>query len=146
MGNSYNGRKVTPKDLLVLPPPIILCISRGDYDKVIQEAGYMSYSLNLPLAKSLIGKEAQEIPIAISDIIKRLIPEKENILLVNYEMLFDPRYKLDVMRLFIEISRQNKLIVKWCGTVAEDTLVYSEQGYADNNRYQIGDYDITVVK
>jgi hypothetical protein len=55
-------------------------------------------------------------------------------------------YEIDVLRLFTDIARQRKLIIKWCGSADENTLTYAEQGYADYKRYNINDYDITVVK
>jgi hypothetical protein len=61
-------------------------------------------------------------------------------------MLFDPRYELDVLRIFIDLARRNKLIVKWCGKVNGETLTYAEQSYADYKRYKISDYDVVIVK
>jgi hypothetical protein len=60
-------------------------------------------------------------------------------------MLFDPRYELDVIRLFMDVSRQNRLVVKWCGTVDGNMLIYAEQGFEDYRRIKISDYDVTVV-
>jgi hypothetical protein len=53
---------------------------------------------------------------------------------------------LDVLRLFIELSRQNRLIVKWCGAIDGDVLTYAEQGYADYKRFKMSDYDVVIVK
>jgi hypothetical protein len=60
-------------------------------------------------------------------------------------MLFDPRYELDVLRLFTDLARGTKLIVKWCGKVDGNTLTYAEQGYADYKRYNSTDYNVTIV-
>jgi hypothetical protein len=61
-------------------------------------------------------------------------------------MLFAPRYELDVLRIFIEIARRNKFVVKWCGKIDSEMLTYAEQGYADYKRYNISDYDVVIVK
>jgi hypothetical protein len=46
----------------------------------------------------------------------------------------------------VDLSRQNKLIVKWCGEADGDALTYAEQGCDDYKRYRIDNYDVTVVK
>jgi hypothetical protein len=146
MGKSYNSRTLEARELPRLPSPILLCIDRKDFDKEIAAANYQTVSLNLPLARSLTGLSVSDIQSVIGKKIREALPQSKPVYLTDYEMLFDPRYELDVFRLFIEMSRQNKLIVKWCGAVDGDTLTYAEQGFEDYKRIKINDYDVTVVK
>jgi hypothetical protein len=74
-----------------------------------------------------------------------LLPKGAIVYLTDFEMLFDPRYSIDVMRLFCEISRYSKLIVKWCGNYDGECLTYAEPGYSDYARYKVGDYEIACV-
>jgi hypothetical protein len=145
MGKSYNSRILTAKELLRLPAPVLLCVDRADFDRAIAGAGYRTVSLNPPLAGSLTGLPESDIPSIIGNRIREALPQSKPVYLTDYEMLFDPRYELDVLRLFVDISRRNKLIVKWCGVVDGDTLIYAEQGYEDYTRIRISDCDVTVV-
>jgi len=97
------------------------------------------------LAWLLAGLELNEIRTEIAEKIRNVLPQRDSVFLTDYEMLFDPRYELDVLRLFVDISRHNKLIVKWYGNVEKEALTYAEQGFADYKRYLINDYNIVVV-
>ncbi|MDR1916468.1 MAG: BREX-3 system P-loop-containing protein BrxF [Synergistaceae bacterium] len=145
MGQNYYGRTLAAKALLSLSPPILLCSSRTDFEKAIADAGYQTVSLNLPLARALAGMTVSDISPLINDKIREALPQSEPVFLTDYEMLFDPRYKLDIMRLFMDLSRKNKLIVKWRGAVDGNTVTYSEQGFEDYQRIRISDYDVSVV-
>lgn len=146
MGKIVNIRSLTANELFLLMPPVILCTDNPNFERAITEDGYRRISLNLQLAQSLAGLELSRIRTDITDKIKESLPQSEPIYLTDYEMLFDPRYELDVLRLFIDIARCNKLIVKWCGKANGETLTYAEQGYADYKRYKISDYDVVIVK
>lgn len=145
MGIIISNRILAANKMLGLPSPILLCSKRNDYCKAISDAGIQTISLNLPLAKKLVGKNLSEITANITAIVLQLMPDGTPILLTDYEMLFDPRYNLDVLKLFSEIARHSKLIVKWCGSFDNDSLLYSEPGYDDYSKYRISDYEIYCV-
>jgi hypothetical protein len=145
MGQFINRRMLSPNVLFKLPSPVILCSGWSFYDDAIADEGYQTVSLNLPLAKELAGKSSQSIQVNITAVVAHLLPNAASVYLTDYEMLFDPRYKLDVMKLFCELSRRNKLIVKWRGGFDGNALVYAEPGYADYAKYKVSDYEIFCV-
>ena len=145
MGLLVNSRALTADQLLRLPSPVLLCAKRDDFTKAILEAGIQTVSVNLPLAKELVGQPVSEILTNVTATAVRLMPDGLPVFLTDYEMLFDPRYNLDVIKLFCEIARHNKLIVKWCGSFDGDSLVYSEPGYDDYAKYIVSEYEITCV-
>ena len=145
MGITINNRTLTASKMLTLPQPVVLCVSRADFEKAITEAQFYTLSLNLPLAKALSGKPAKELESGITGIVTSIMPKGKAIYLNNFEILFDPRYKLNVIKLFCEISRHNKLIVKWCGVLENGNLTFAEPGYKDYNKYKISDYQISCV-
>jgi len=146
VGKIVNARKTTAKELLKLAPPVIICSSRPDFEGTILENGYTQVSLNKHLSSMIAGLDIKAIRLCLADKIREIIPNNSDpIYLTDYEMLFDPRYELDVLRLFIEISRKNKLIVKWCGKGTEESLSYAEQGFVDYKQYKISDYDVAIV-
>jgi hypothetical protein len=146
MGKTYNSRTLAARELPRLSAPILLCTNRPDFDKAIAEAGYQNVSLNLPLARTLTGLSSSDVQSVIGEKIREALPKTQPVCLTDFEMLFDPRYGLDVLRLFIDLSRRNKLIVKWSGNANGDTLAYAEPGFEDYKWYKINDYDVSVVK
>ena len=145
MGTIYSNRALTASKLLKFQSPILLCVKRKDYVKAISDAGFQTVDLNLPLAKNLIYRKEHETAPNVTEIVISLMPDGSPVYLTDYEILFDPRYKLDVMKLFYEISRYNKLIVQWCGSFVNEVLIFAEPGYEDYAKYLISDYDITCV-
>jgi hypothetical protein len=145
MGGIYNSRTLSVNELPKLPMPLLLCVDRPDFGKAIADSEYETISLNLPLARALSGLPERNIPSVIAGRIRDILPSQKPVCLTDYEILFDPRYGLDVLRLFMDLSRKNKLIVKWCGTANGDTLTYAEPGFEDYKRFKISDYDVTVV-
>ena len=145
MGTMINNRTLSANKMMALQSPVILCVHREDYIKAITDANVQIVSLNLPLAKSFCGKSEREIIISFTETVIGLLPKGKAVYLQDYEMLFDPRYKLDALKMFHEISRHNKLIVKWCGGVDGHSLIYAEQGYADYSKYKVSEYDVACV-
>lgn len=76
---------------------------------------------------------------------KIVIATQAPVFLTDYEMLFDPRYNIDVIKLFCEMSRRVKIVIKWCGTLQDNRLVYATPAYKDFHSYNIYDYDIICV-
>lgn len=60
-------------------------------------------------------------------------------------MLFNPEYKIDVLRLLIDANKKHPFKVLWAGSYEDGRLIYSEEGLADYKTYEINDYDIVCV-
>ncbi len=67
------------------------------------------------------------------------------IILKDFEMLFDPRYNIDVLRLITEVSRKRKIIAIWPGVLDKDNLVYADAESPDYQVFNINNYDIICV-
>ena len=70
---------------------------------------------------------------------------KKSLLLMDFEILFDPRYKIDVVRLIYEVSRLRKIIALWPGTLCENNLIYANVEAPEYQVYNINNYDITCI-
>ena len=145
MGKTINNRTLLASKLLEIPSPILLCVHRSDYENAVLDAGSHIVSLNLPLANELVGKSEDGKFANITETVLKLMPNNAPVFLTDYEMLFDPRYELDVIKLFCEISRYEKLVVKWCGKYDDGFLTYAEQGFDDYKKYKISEYEIACV-
>ena len=125
--------------------PVIICNPQANDERSISDASYKRLSLNLPLAEALISLPETERPGKVQEIVFSLLPANEAIYLADYEMLFDHRYEINVMKLFCEISRRNRLVVKWCGRIVGPILIFAEPGYSDYEQYRVRDYGIICV-
>jgi hypothetical protein len=125
--------------------PVVLCAASAVLEEALKRGGYMPISLNLPLAKKLAARPAKERANFVTEDALSLLANAGKILLQDFEMLFDPRYRLNVLRTFGTITHFRKLVVKWCGSFDGDALMYAAPEYPDYKRYPIGSYDVTCV-
>lgn len=137
-------------DMLIHKPngiPIVLCASAPRVMRKLSDAGYVTLSLNKEISSALMNFRADDRPSKALDVIKNLLEEAAaSVIITDFEMLFDPRYKLDVLKVFCEASRTKNIAVKWCGSVTEDSLCFSEPQYTDYHNYKIERYTLICVK
>lgn len=146
MGTLIKNSKINIDTIKKTTIPIILCSLAPRLKKIITECNYQELSLNEELAKALVKKEVSIRPQLVADEVMKIVSSIQGpIFLTDYEMLFDPRYNIDVIRLFYELSRRAKIVIKWCGTLDDNHLVYATPAYSDFHSYNIHDYDITCV-
>ncbi|WP_091349061.1 BREX-3 system P-loop-containing protein BrxF [Anaerobranca gottschalkii] len=126
--------------------PIIFCSLEPRLIKLIDECKYQKLSLNLELSKTLLKKEIHNRTQFVTDEVMEIVNSKHGpIFLIDYEMLFDPRYQIDVIKLFCELSRKTQIIVKWCGTFEDNHLIFATPDYSDYHSYNINNYQIICV-
>ena len=146
MGTLIKSSQFSKKMLEKTNTPIILCSSAPRLKKIMAEAGYHELIINGLLAEAIRKNHAASRPQFVSDEAIRIVsPILGPIYLPDYEMLFDQRYNIDVFRLFYELSRRAKIVIKWCGTLDDNHLVYATPAYIDFHSYNIHDYDVTCV-
>ena len=146
MGAIIKSSQFNKEMLKKISTPIVLCSFAPRLKKIFTETGYKELSLNKMLAEALFEKESSDRPQFVSDEAIRIITSLQDpILLTDYEILFDPRCCLDVIRFFYELSRRVKIVIKWCGTLEDDRLVYATPDHIDFHSFNICDYDITCV-
>ena len=63
----------------------------------------------------------------------------------DIDVMFNPDYKVDVMRILIAANKLKPISVIWPGRCAEGKLYYSEESLPDYKVFEIGDYDIYCV-
>lgn len=103
-------------------------------------------SLNEVLAKRLIKYPKNQRGEVASDLALDIIMNLNcPVYLHSFEMLFDPKYKIDIFRLFFEVSRRQRLVINWCGLIDTEHLKYSEPGYLDYKSFNISDYEVTCL-
>jgi hypothetical protein len=146
MGATINVSMLNADVLKKTTTPIILCSFPNRVARLMEGGQYVPLNLNIKLAEALvIFPQAQRSRRANDEIMSIASQCQKPILLEDYEILFDPRYEIDAIKVFTEIARRQKVIVKWCGRVNGNVLEYATPEYKDYHSFRIQDYDITCV-
>lgn len=126
--------------------PIILCNLSKRYLNNVLELSNETISLNLRLAQNLLKFQVDERADVVQNEVMTILTENRSSLLIkDFEMLFDPRYKVDVVKLISEVSRLRKVIALWPGIISENNLIYANAESPDYQVCNINNYDIICV-
>lgn len=146
LGSVLKSVQLTAELLKKATIPIILCAYSARIAQLIDNGRYNNINLNIELAEALLRLPPSQRSKRANDEIMNLISKcSDSILLTDYEILFDPRYDLDVIKVFNEISRRQKVVVKWRGTFNGNYLEYATPEHQDYHSFRIADYDIICV-
>jgi len=125
---------------------IISCMPLEDVKSIFKQ--FKILSLGEILSRELLKIDKKDRKFAVELILKRILSNinKQELIITDIDILFNQAYKLDIIKLFIQLSRNRKVIVQWPGKLDSQNLVYSSQEYEDYNRYSIRDYDIICLR
>ncbi len=126
--------------------PLILCSDSGRIIKRVEEAGYQSARINVGLSKTLLSFPPDERPKRVETCFKDLTASQNMLFIRDFEMLFDPRYEIDVIKLFCDKARITNVAVKWPGKFINGKLTYAEPGDPDYHEYDCNAYQIRIVQ
>lgn len=105
-----------------------------------------SMNVGLLFGEKLFRAKTDSQEIDIEAVLGSVVNEiNGNLLLKNTDVLFNPDYGVDVIRLLLHIGRNRKLFVIWPGEVTSTRLTYSEPNRFDYGEYNINDYVDTYV-
>jgi hypothetical protein len=127
---------------------IVICMK---YDEFLKHKEIKDLSIiNLGLDLSLVLKEHpvesrnSKVIDELNNIFARV--QTEHILVKNLDMLFNPEYKLNILKYFIDLSRNKLVFIEWPGHLKGRELEYSEINYSDYQKYNIDNYKIALIK
>lgn len=103
-------------------------------------------SINIELAKELrdVGKNKRSL--LMDKYVAKVLSElDDDVVIKNFDVLFNPDYKIDILKILIEAHKYKPFNVLWPGTFKEGKLVYAEEGYKDYKSFNIENYDIICV-
>jgi len=125
---------------------IISCIPLDIIKRMFNEFSLLS--IGEILSKELLKFDKSNRNLVVETTLKQILAEidKQELIINNIDILFNPAYKLDVIKLFIQLSRNKKIIVQWPGKLDSQYLIYSTPEYEDYRRYFIKDYDIICLR
>ncbi len=94
-------------------------------------------NLNLELATQLLELSPAKRPARVGRLFNEIVERYESpVMLDNIELLFDPQLQVNPFRLLQEASRNQTLVVAWCGVCDKDRLGYAEAGHPEYKEYE----------
>ena len=139
MGVIITARKFSPQNQIGLLKPIVFCCP---YEGVTETA----VSMNIKLAQALNGfrpkRRTMQIEKCFADILAKL---PGGVVLKDFDVLFNPDYKVDVLKIMINTCKAKPFSIIWPGSFDGNRLVYAEEGFQDYKTYDVDDYDITCI-
>lgn len=136
-------------------------IKRRDFPKVIEQVQQglfvLSNKVNVPLnvtfvniglilSERMYSSKVDGSKVSIVNELDAILEEKQrDIALANIDILFTPEYELDVIKLLLQVGRNQRLYIQWPGNVNGEKLTYSEPGKFDFKEYNIKDYVDTYI-
>lgn len=116
------------------------------FTNVIMASTNSIYSMNKELAERLIRIKPERRTLQLEKcFISLLNAHPEVSIIKDIDVMFNPAYKIDVMKLLSSAYNRRQFSLVWPGIYADGKLIYSEEGYSDYRVYEIKDYDIMCV-
>lgn len=116
------------------------------YCNVSPDIDLKSFSINKPLAAELfkipLSLRSMQLEKCFMQVIKELPSEP---IIKDIDVMFNPAYKVDVMKVLISAYKQKAYSLIWPGSCFNGKLLYSEENYPDYQAYEIKNYDIICV-
>jgi hypothetical protein len=136
-------------------------IKRRDFPKVFEQVQQglfvLSNKVNVPvnvtfvnigliLSERMYSSKVDGSKVSIVNELDAILEEKQrDIALANIDILFTPEYELDVIKLLLQVGRNQRLYIQWPGEIAGERLTYSEPSRFDFKEYNVKDYVDTYV-
>lgn len=139
MGVIVSIRKFSGENQAGLLKPIIYCCS-------IPEIEQQALSLNKLLAEQLAKFKPKRRSMQVEKILGQLLADlPDDCTVKDFDVLFNPAYKIDVLQVLRNISKVKPFSVIWPGRYEDGRLYYAEEGYEDYKIYDVDNYDVTCV-
>lgn len=119
--------------------PIIYCGSHKSFADA-------AISINLLLAEKLAACKKNQRTLQIESYFNQILEQlPNNVVIKDFDVMFNPEYKIDVLRVMIAACKRKNFSILWPGKFENGKLYYAEDGYADFKVFNVEDYDITCV-
>ena len=104
-------------------------------------------NLGIVVPEALRTVPASRRPQALQSTVEHLLSAMPaDVILRRVDILFDPAWRIDVLKFLLAVGRNRRFYILWPGTVTSTILEYSEPGRSDYCRYDISGYiDAYVV-
>ena len=94
------------------------------------------------LLECIPERRSIKIESILNDVLDTL---QDDVVIKDIDVLFNPDYKVDVLKILMASRKRKRYSVIWPGRCEEGKLIYGEEGFPDYKTYDIENYDITCV-
>ena len=116
------------------------------YSNEITEIESHAIPMNKTLAAELVDLKPNHRTMQLEKCFMKVLDTlPDQSVVKDIDVLFNPAYKVDVMKMLSLAYKQKKFSLVWPGDYSDGKLIYSEEGYPDYRVYEIKDYDIMYV-
>lgn len=103
-------------------------------------------SVSKELAEGLLACKENRRSMKLEQIFNSVLDRyPDGVTIKDIDVLFNPDYKVDVLKILIAARKRKRYCVIWPGRFEDGKLIYAEEGYPDYKVYEIANYDITCV-
>ncbi|MDD6488464.1 MAG: BREX-3 system P-loop-containing protein BrxF [Clostridia bacterium] len=139
MGNIIPAWKFSKNNISGLLKPIIYCCP---YEGIADTA----VSINLLLAKKLVECRLTRRTMRIETFFNQILSQlPDGAVIKDFDVMFNPKYKVDVLRIMTVACKKKPFSVIWPGKCEDGKLFYAEDGYLDFKVFNVEEYDVTCV-
>lgn len=144
MGFAFKISSLNLQRINRLQEPIVFCVDESKIKAYIQD--FKIVSINGILSKELMNSKDEKNSFAVEKAFNTILNRLEGPLLIkDFQILFNPEYEIDILKLFIMASRNKRIFILWCGEYKEGKLQFAEPGFSDYKSYKISDCEISCV-
>lgn len=107
---------------------------------------YEPKSISSELANELLACKPNRRSMKLEQIFNTVLDRySDGVIIKDIDVMFNPEYQVDVLKILIEARKRKKYSVIWPGRFENGKLIYAEEGYSDYKVYEIENYDVTCV-
>ncbi len=106
-----------------------------------------SRSIGKSLAERLLSTKENRRSVKLEQLFVETLNEyPEGVVIDDIDVMFNPTYKVDVLKILVEARKRKQYSVIWPGNLENGKLIYGEEEYPDYKVFNIADYDIVCVR
>lgn len=139
MGKVLNRASFQAAQRSGLLKPIIYCGGSADAENEAKP-------INMALAKELEALRPKRRTIQLETCFNHVLDSlPDNAVIKDFDVMFNPAYKVDVLKILVASCKRKPFSVIWPGRYEDGKLFYAEEGCPDYKVFDINDYDVTCV-
>lgn len=111
-----------------------------------EKFGGSAYSINKPMAEELLKLKPNRRTMQLEKCFSRVLSSlPENSTITDIDVMFNPAYEVDVIKVLVSANKQKPFSLIWPGKCEDGKLIYSSEGFPDYKAYDISDYDVVCA-
>lgn len=139
MGVVIKARDLPAIERSGMARPVLYC----RFDNALEE---QAVPINVEMAKKLSAIKANRRTMRMEQCFQQVLGTlPDDVIIKDFDVMFNPDYAVDVLRIMCSAARTKSFRVLWPGKCEDGRLIYAEEGYRDYKVFEISKYDVTVV-